>query len=395
MMLRMRILVCASEAPLPPLNGARLQLRALCEQLAQRHEVTAIGFRWPEQEGAAPAGVELIEIPAPAPGRVRRSRDRLQALGRREPVEVARLVPPMAAAIGRARAQRRFDVAHVGLGVLAGVAPALEGLPAVIAPLDAWALNVHAELGDARGAEAAWRHAQLRAVERYVARAYRPFARVVLVSEEDAVATRAADPHLRTAFIPNGVDAEHFRPDPAIVRDPRTLLFTGVLRTPANEQAARRLAERVLPRVQARVPDVRLRLAGRSPSPRVAALADIPGVEVVADAPDLRPWLRSAAVFACAMESGTGIKNKLLEAMACGTAAVATSLAVQGMAARDGHELLVADGDDAFATAVANVLLDADRRGRLGDAGRRYVERAHSWDAVARSYEALYDEIKV
>jgi polysaccharide biosynthesis protein PslH len=395
MIREMRILVCASEAPLPPLNGARLQLRALCEQLAQRHEVTVIGFRWPDQEGAAPTDVELIEIPGPTPGRVRRGGDRLRALGRREPVEVGRLVPPMAAAIGRARAQRRFDVAHVALGVLAGVAPALAGLPAVIAPLDAWALNVHAELGDARGAEAAWRRAQLRAVERFVASAYRPFARVVLVSEEDAAATRAADPRLRTAFIPNGVDAERFRPDPVLVRDPRTLLFTGVLCTPANEQAARRLVERVLPRVHARIPDARLTLAGRSPSPRVAALANRPGVEVVADAPDLRPLLCAAAVFACAMESGTGIKNKLLEAMACGTAAVATPLAVQGMAARDGHELVVADGDEAFATAVVNLLLDADRRERLGDAARRYVERAHSWDAVAQAYEALYDEIRV
>ena len=52
---------------------------------------------------------------------------------------------------------------------------------------------------------------------------------------------------------------------------------------------------------------------------------------VVADVPDLRPWLWGAAVYACPMESGTGIKNKLLEAMAAGAPAVATPLACQGL----------------------------------------------------------------
>ena len=63
------------------------------------------------------------------------------------------------------------------------------------------------------------------------------------------------------------------------------------------------------------MPDAELTLAGRSPGPRLRALR---GVRVVADVPDLRPYLWGAAVYACPMESGTGIKNKLLEAMARG-----------------------------------------------------------------------------
>jgi glycosyltransferase involved in cell wall biosynthesis len=223
--------------------------------------------------------------------------------------------------------------------------------------------------------------------------AYRPYERVVLVSAEDADATRRADPSLRTAVIPNGVDAEHFRPDPSVERDERTLLFTGVLDTPANEQAARALAQRVLPRVRAAVPDARLVLAGRSPSAAVTALAG-PGIEIVADAPDLRPLLQGAAVFACAMESGTGIKNKLLEAMACGTPSVATPLAAQGLDARDGEQLLIAPAGDPFAAAVVRVLQDAALRARLGAAGREHVLVHHSWAAVAEAYERLYDEIR-
>jgi polysaccharide biosynthesis protein PslH len=387
----LRILVCASEAPLPPLNGMRLQLRALVGQLARRHDVTVLCFRWPGQTGLPPEGVEQLDVTGPAPGRAASTGERLLALARREPIEVRRLCRPMADEVRRLRARMTFDVAHVSLGPLAGIAPALTGLPAVIAPLDAWELNVRAEQAGATGVEAIWRRAQADAVRRYTSRAYRPFAATVLVSEQDAALTRAADPALRVEVIPNGVDAAHFAPDGGAV-EPATLLFTGVLRTPANEQAAIRLAERVLPAVRARIPQARLVLAGRTPSERVNALAKLPGVEVVADAPDLRPLLRSATVFGCAMESGTGIKNKLLEAMACGAAAVATPLAVQGLSTRDGEELLVAD--DRFADAVVRVLADPELRARLGTAARAYVEREHSWEAVARAYEALYEDAR-
>ena len=172
------------------------------------------------------------------------------------------------------------------------------------------------------------------------------------------------------------------------------LLFTGVLHTPANEQAAAALARRVLPRVRAAVPDARLVLAGRAPSPRRRGAGRRRTSRSSPTSPDLRPLLCRAAVFACAMESGTGIKNKLLEAMACGAAAVATPLAAQGLGARDGEHLLVAAPGDAFADAVVRLLRDGALRVRLGAAAREHVAAHRSWAAVALAHEALYAEIE-
>jgi glycosyltransferase involved in cell wall biosynthesis len=113
----------------------------------------------------------------------------------------------------------------------------------------------------------------------------------------------------------------------------------------------------------------------------------------VADVPDLRPYLWAAPVYACPMDSGTGIKNKLLEAMAAGAPAVATPLACQGLAVRDGEHLRIAEDDDGVAAALARLLTDPAEGARLAAAARAYVSARHDWDAVVRAYQAVYAEI--
>jgi glycosyltransferase involved in cell wall biosynthesis len=377
----MRILVCASESPRAPLNGSRLLAWQLCSRLARDHEVTVVALRHPDQEGPPPDGVRLYELPMTPLSGLRAWLQRLRAVALREPVEARRLAAPFLSFLPEL--PDRFDVAHVMLGSLAGLASALD-VPAVIAPLDAWHLNVEAEAESApRWVERVWRRAQVHAVRRFQAYAYRPFARVILVAEEDAHEVRALDPSLATVTIPIGVDSAAFAPDGR----PRSgILFTGVLDTPANDQAAVRLAERIMPLVRRSVPEATLSLVGRSPSPRVRNL----DATVVPDVPDLREYLWAAGVYACPMTSGTGMKNKLLEAMAAGAPAVATSLACQGMRVRDGVELRIADDDEAFAAALIATLRAP---GELGDKGRQYVIDHHDWDAVAKAYAAVYEGI--
>jgi glycosyltransferase involved in cell wall biosynthesis len=359
-----RILVCASEAPRAPLNGSRLVLHEVVKRLAVRDEVVVHALRWPDQDGPAPDGIELHEVPM-AP--LNSWAVRLRALALREPVDVRRLAAPF-----RGIDARGFDVAHVMLGSLAGLRL---DVPAVIAPLDAWHLNVRAEAERASGLERLWRRAQERAVRRWESSAYRPFGAVVLVTEEDAREVARLDPSLHVVTIPNGVDAAHFAPPPA---ERSGVLFTGALDAPANEAAAIRLTERIMPLVRREIPDAELRIVGRNPR--------IPGA--IANVPDLRPYLWSAAAYACPMESGTGIKNKLLEAMAAGAPAVATTLAMQGI--RTEH-VLVADTDEAFAAALVCTLRDPGDR---ADAARADVRAHHDWDAVAAAYRATYERVR-
>ncbi len=388
----MRILCCSTQAPLPPINGYRLQLIHVSRELARRHEVCALSFQGSDQDGEPPPGVELLTVRAPAWTRSRRISAYARSLVDGQPRRAVRLGPPMAEEVRSLLAKRAFDVAHVTPGSLAGVATELSEMPRVLAPLDAWHLNLEADALVAPPYLRPFYRLEARRVRRFAAHAYRAFQRVVVVSQEDADALAGLDPGLALEVIPNGVDSERFAPNGEVEPDSGHIVFTGAMGWAANVTAARSLALEVLPRVRARRPDAHLSLVGREPRPEVLALDRVERVHVTGEVPDVRPWLWRAQVYACPMMSGTGIKNKLLEALACGSACVATPLSCQGTELRHGRDLLVADGPDETAEAIVRLLEDPERRARLARAGREYVVERHSWASVAREFERVYAE---
>jgi glycosyltransferase involved in cell wall biosynthesis len=286
----------------------------------------------------------------------------------------------------------RPDIVHVTSGRLARLGADLRDRPSVLAALDAWHLNVAAEadllsFGRWRKGIRSW------LVRRFERSEYRRFQRVVVVSEEDRRALLDVAHALPVEVIPNGVDADAFDWD-GTARDRSLILFTGVMSYPPNVTAAEFLAHEVLPRVRRSVPAARLALVGRDPHPAVLHIeAEVDGVEVVGEVPDMRPWLSRAGAYACPMLSGTGIKNKLLEAMANGLPCVATPLALQGLASRPGHEVLTGATAEELAAHLVRVLQDAELANGIGAAGRDYVRSAHTWSSVAQRYERVYQEV--
>jgi glycosyltransferase involved in cell wall biosynthesis len=284
------------------------------------------------------------------------------------------------------------DVVHVTSGRLGGLAGALRNRPTVLAALDAWHLNVAAEATIATGAKRWALTIEGKLVRRFERQLYARFARVVVVSEEDRRALLLVAPQLRIEVIPNGVDANAFDWD-GTPRDRNLILFTGVMSYAPNVTAAEFLARRILPWVRRARPLARVALVGRDPAPVVRALADVPGVEVIGQVPDLQPWLSRAGVYACPMVTGTGMKNKLLEAMANGLPCVATPLAMQGLEATSGNEVLTGSTPEELGGLVVRLFQESELADRIGAAGRAYVRSHHTWGSVAEAYSRVYREV--
>jgi glycosyltransferase involved in cell wall biosynthesis len=193
--------------------------------------------------------------------------------------------------------------------------------------------------------------------------------------------------------VPNGVDLEAFRPDPAVAREPATLVLSGKMSYHANVTMAVYLVREVMPLVWAERPDARVLIVGKDPTADVQALAADPRVVVTGTVPDLAPYLQRATAAIAPVAYGAGIQNKILEAMACGAPVVTMPQAAAALQAMPERDLLLGRDAAELAAAVLGLLNDAGRGKAIGRAGRAYVEAHHDWDAAATRVELIYTSL--
>jgi glycosyltransferase involved in cell wall biosynthesis len=166
--------------------------------------------------------------------------------------------------------------------------------------------------------------------------------------------------------------------------------FHGVFDSQANVDAARSLVVDLLPLVRRTVPEAVVVVVGRRPPREVRSLAG-EGVEVHADVPDIAAELAAMTVHVDWMTSGSGIKNKVLEAMAAGRPVVASPLAAEGIGAAPG--LVVADTVEAAAARIIDLLCDPSAAAAAGRAGRERVASEFSWQTNTERIESLWAEL--
>lgn len=162
----------------------------------------------------------------------------------------------------------------------------------------------------------------------------------------------------------------------------RDLVFVGGFRHPPNADAVLWFARDAFPRIRDALPGVRFHCIGGDVPREVAALAQVPGIVVHGHVPDIDPYMGGCRVAVAPLRYGAGVKGKVNLSMAHGQPVVATSCAVEGMHLRDGADVLVADGAEAFADAVVRLYLDEALWTRLAAGGLANVAEHFSADAA-------------
>jgi len=381
----MRVLMVSQAVPyLPCHDGFRLIPANLIRNLSERHEIHLIALSgdgdnaeqtdWPRSYCKS---VSIFRSDSGIRGKVRAMTGAVDSA-------LARLVSDTAAKV-------RPDVLHLEGGGLASLLRSTtRGLPGILSVHDSKALR-YREFAGYSGRAREWIRLELLSMlaRREERRWFGAADRVVVTSPSDAAALSAANAN-RIAVIPNGVDLEYFayRPAPEAGR----IVFTGNMSWPPNEDAAEHFARDLMPAIRNRVPGASFWIVGAEPSARVQSLASISGVHVTGTVADIRPWIWSAAVYASPLRFGLGVKNKILEAMACGAPIAASSRSLSGTPLIDGRHALIADDDAKFGDSVARLLADPALRESLVGEARAKVEAEYSWQSIATAYEGVYRE---
>ena len=178
--------------------------------------------------------------------------------------------------------------------------------------------------------------------------------------------------------IPNGTDIHYFKPKNIKAVKP-SIVFTGVMNGGKNVEAVLYFYSNIYPIVKRECPNIKFYIVGKNPSLQIRDLTEDPSVSVTGFVEDIRPFLEKSSVYVCPHVSGSGIKNKVLEAMAMEKPVVSTSIGALGINF-DKSEIIIADEPEDFANAILKLLKNVTLRDNMGKNARKLIIEKYSWD---------------
>ncbi|MFO1492825.1 MAG: glycosyltransferase [Kiritimatiellia bacterium] len=224
-------------------------------------------------------------------------------------------------------------------------------------------------------------------------RIYRAADAVLALTPEDRYGLLGEKDNLATHVIPSGVDVQAFRPRPDIAKED-SLVFTGRYTGQQNRDAFRWFTQEVWPLLQARQPKLRVVFVGRDPTAEMYHFSTRdPRIEIRPNVEDVRPYLARARAFINPVRTGSGLRGKLLEAMAMGLPVVTTSIGAEGVPVFQGQNGFLADTPAIMARTVDLLLQDDDLRTMTGRNARTLAETRFSWDYSTTLLEEVLADV--
>ena len=216
--------------------------------------------------------------------------------------------------------------------------------------------------------------------ERYLVRSYSV---TTTISEQDrqALLRVSGVPADKVYVIPNGVSDTALALGKVRKDDDRSIIFWGNLDFPPNWTAVEYFFDRVfLPFLAHK--NINWHIVGRGASDALLRKVRHDNVHFHGFVDDLFQFAASKSLMVNPMVEGSGLKNKVLEALAIYLPVVSTQMGIEAINGRAGRHFLVADSPQAMAEHIEDILDDEELREELTREGRALVESEYTWSVV-------------
>jgi glycosyltransferase involved in cell wall biosynthesis len=236
---------------------------------------------------------------------------------------------------------------------------------------------------------------EARRLKKYEGGVCRSVDAVLAVSEADkrALVEAGADAD-KITVIPIAVDSSNVpQMDPG--NKPPNILTVSTLFYPPNADGVRWFIHQVYPLIRKAMPVATLTIVGPRPPQDIVEFAARHSqcATVTGYVHDLQPYLERAAVMVVPVRAASGMRVRILQALARGIPVVTTTTGVEGIDAVNGEHLIIADEPQQFANAVTCLLQDIGLRRRLAENGRRLVQDKYDWRVALPRLEQIYQSI--
>jgi len=186
----------------------------------------------------------------------------------------------------------------------------------------------------------------------------------------------------------NGVDESFFAPMPQ--EKTHDLVFTGNMSYPPNIDSANYLVKEIMPLVWKQHPKANLLISGARPVSAVKALQS-ERVQVTGWVEDIRTSYARSRIFVAPMQIGTGLQNKLLEAMAMQLPCITSQLANNALGATPGKHILIGEQPQDYARLILQLLQDVELYKLLAKNGHDFVKQNYNWSTTTALLEEGFE----
>jgi glycosyltransferase involved in cell wall biosynthesis len=193
-------------------------------------------------------------------------------------------------------------------------------------------------------------------------------------------------------IIPNGVSEDYFVTKTPDIAKEYDVIFTGNMGYHPNIQACKYLVNEILPILKTKGVRIKVCLAGINPAPEVLALKS-DDVIVTGYVKDMKEYLIRSKIFVAPLFSGSGLQNKLLEAMAAGLPTITTSLTNKALKAKDKKEIIICNESIRFAEQIIFLLNHPTEAGELARLGRLFIRENYNWRACNMLLEKSFTNL--
>ncbi|MCX7736876.1 MAG: glycosyltransferase [Candidatus Kapabacteria bacterium] len=392
----MKILFLTPRFPFPVVGGDRLKPYKILSHLGKNHQTTLVTFyqgqKLPDEyrEEIEKLGVELFVIyldPIKAG-----LRTVPLTLFSNQPLEIAYYnQPEFGFMVEKLVKERNFDLAFA---FFMRTAEYLKHLPLkkILMAEDCRVLYQKRSYEESKNLkQKIVRYWEFKKLSSYEPKIVNYFDAVTFVTQNDIESMKLENPYGKYKLLTNGTDTEYFVP-PENPEIRNGILFSGKLDIWANVLMIERIVKEIFPIIQKKVPDAKLKIVGSNPSKWIESL-ESDSISIYKNVPSMLPYLQGSELFLHPHSGGSGIQNKLLEAMSCGCPVVTTETGIQGIPVKNGESVLIGDSSEEMAEHSIKMLTDKDFARYIGNNARQVIVDNLSWERVYKMLDDLIEEV--
>lgn len=282
----------------------------------------------------------------------------------------------------------QFDIFHFNTIRMAPYAFGLK-TPVLIDLHDSMILNIKRRLKSEKPIKKIMYYFELFRINKYERYLVKTYKHLMVLAEQDKF---IHTPNHNIDVIHLGVDDNEFKPDNLIPNN-KTIIFSGNMSYTPNVDAVIWFIDNCWSKVILEVPDAKFKIVGANPSPLLDRYKSIKSIEISGRVKSMIDELNNSQFAIAPLRSGSGMQNKVLEAMSCGIPVVCTKIGLGDIRADINEEIFVADTPQDFTEKCILLLNNHTLCLKVGQKSRKFINENYSISYHCDSLEKLYKKI--